>query len=185
MNCFSLSFIPLKSMNNIILIISLQFISMLTFIDALKSGDDSGIEKVDKAMSVFNVVTFPNSACGSSSGYNGTCFTASECTAKGGTSSGSCASSFGVCCVFTLSCGGTSSSNNSYAIISSYSTTSDADPCTYTFCRMNSDVCKLRIDFETLVIADPETMTAPNQATTDGPRYEFRIYLLNFSTISS
>ena len=25
--------------------------------------------------------------------------------------------------------------NNTYAIISSYSTSTDADPCTYTFCR--------------------------------------------------
>ena len=62
----------------------------------------------------------------------------------GGTASGSCASSFGVCCVFSLECGGSTSANNSYAIISSYSVSTDADPCTYTFCRTNTDVCKLR-----------------------------------------
>ena len=39
---------------------------------------------LDKQFSVFNVVTFPNSACGASNGYNGTCFTASECTSKVG-----------------------------------------------------------------------------------------------------
>merc|ERR1719325_246903 len=95
-----------------------------------------------KALSIFNVVTFPNSACGATNGYNGTCYTAAECSSLGGTASGVCASSFGVCCVFSISCGSSSSANNS-----SYSTSTDSDPCKYTFCKTNSDVCKLRIDF--------------------------------------
>ena len=115
------------------------------------------------------MVTFPNSACSASNGYNGTCFTASECEAKGGSASGTCASSFGVCCVFSISCGDTSSANNTYAIISSYSTSSDSDPCTYTFCKSNSDVCKLRIDFDTMVLTSPttyaKTTTEPNTWT--------------------
>merc|ERR1712176_1664613 len=106
------------------------------------SGEDDQ-ERSAKSLSVFNVVTFPNSACGASNGYNGTCFTSSECTTKGG-----------------IACGGSSSANNSYAIISSYSTSSDADPCTYTFCKTNSDVCKLRIDFDTMVLTSPNTMTS-------------------------
>jgi hypothetical protein len=110
-------------------------------------------------LSIFNVVTFPNSACGATSGYNGTCYTAAECSSLGGTASGTCASSFGVCCVFSISCGSSSSSNNTYAIISSYSTSTDADPCTYTFCKTNSDVCKLRIDFDTMVLAAPYTVS--------------------------
>ena len=36
----------------------------------------------ERVLSVFNVVTFPNSACGASNGYNGTCYTSSECTTK-------------------------------------------------------------------------------------------------------
>ena len=59
--------------------------------------------------------------------------------------------------MFTISCGDTSSANNSYAIVSSYSTSSDSDPCTYTFCKTNSDVCKLRIDFDTMVLTSPTT----------------------------
>jgi len=112
-----------------------------------------------KALSVFNVVTFPNSACGATSGYNGTCYTASECSTLGGTASGTCASSFGVCCVFNLACGATTTQNNTYAIISSFSTSSDADPCAYKICKANSDVCKLRIDFDTMVLAAPYTTT--------------------------
>jgi hypothetical protein len=119
------------------------------------------------ALGLFNVVTFPNNVCSSSSGYNGTCYTATECTSLGGTSSGSCAQSFGVCCVFTMDCGGTTSQNNSYAIISSYSTTTDTDPCKYTICRSNSNVCKIRIDFDTMVLSGPYSTTAAN---TDGMR---------------
>ena len=131
--------------------------------------DSSELSRSGKALSVFNVVTFPNSACGASNGYNGTCYTSSECTSKGGTASGTCASSFGVCCVFSIACGGSSSANNSYAIMSSYSVSSDADPCSYTFCKASSDVCKLRIDFDTMVLSDPTTMTS-TAVVTDGAR---------------
>ena len=93
---------------------------------------------------IFNVVRFPNTACGSANNFNGTCYTASECSALGGSSSGSCASGFGVCCVFSLACGGRTNANTSYATITSFSTTSDRDPCTYTYCKCSDDVCKLR-----------------------------------------
>ena len=64
-------------------------------------------------------------------------------------------------------CGSTISANNSYAVISSYSTSSDSDPCTYTFCKTNSDVCKLRIDFDTMVLTAPVTYVAnPTAAST-------------------
>ena len=38
---------------------------------------EAEVSRGGKALSVFNVVTFPNSACGASSGYNGTCYTSS------------------------------------------------------------------------------------------------------------
>ena len=93
---------------------------------------------------IFNVVRFPNDACGSADNFNGTCYTASECSALGGSSSGTCASGFGVCCVFSLACGGRTSANTSYATITSFSVTNDRDPCTYTYCKNSDDVCKLR-----------------------------------------
>ena len=126
-----------------------------------------------KVLSVFNVVKFPNDACAANNGFNGTCFTAEECTTKGGTASGTCASSFGVCCVFSIACGGSTSANNSYALINSYSTSSDADPCTYTFCKTSSDVCKLRIDYDVMVLSPPEGVTLPAAAAsiTDGANF--------------
>ena len=101
-------------------------------------------ERGGRNLSVFNVVSFPNSVCGATNGFNGTCYTASECTSLGGTASGTCASSFGVCCVFNLLCGATTSANTTYATINTFSTSTDADPCTYTYCKNNDDVCKLR-----------------------------------------
>ena len=118
-------------------------------------------EREKKTLSVFNVVKFPNSACGADNGFNGTCYTSSECSSKGGQASGTCASSFGVCCVFSIGCGGSSSANNSYAVMSSYSTSTDSDPCTYTFCPTSFDVCKLRIDFDTMVLTAPSEVTTP------------------------
>jgi len=133
---------------------------LVVLVDAEQTSNKTDTDlhaRSKKALSVFNVVTFPNIACGATTGYNGTCFTASECTSKGGTASGTCASSFGVCCVFNLACGESTTQNNTYAIISSYSTSSDKDPCTYTICKQNADVCKIRIDFDTMVLAGPFT----------------------------
>ena len=49
---------------------------------AEEAGEEAGEEatlstRQEKVFSVFNVVSFPNSACGASSGYNGTCYTSS------------------------------------------------------------------------------------------------------------
>ena len=52
-----------------------------------------------QVFSLFTIVRFANLACTGNNGYNGTCYTSAECSAKGGTGQGSCASGFGVCCV--------------------------------------------------------------------------------------
>ena len=122
---------------------AMLMLSILLFYLAAEAGAESD-PRIRKGMSIFNVVRFLNDPCKGSGSLNGTCYTASECTSLGGSASGSCASSFGVCCVFSLSCGGRTSANTSYAMVSSFSTTTDTDPCTYTYCRCNNDVCKLR-----------------------------------------
>ena len=101
-------------------------------------------ERDDKQFSIFQVIKFPNDACVGAGSLNGTCYTSTECTSLGGSGSGACASSFGVCCVFSLACGGETSANGSYAIINSYSTSTDTDPCIYKYCKTSDDVCKLR-----------------------------------------
>ena len=143
----------------------------------------SNTTREDKFLSVFTVVKFPNDACGSSSGLNGTCYTSSQCESLGGSSSGSCASSFGVCCVFSLSCGGSSSQNNTYASMTAYTISSDPDPCIYTFCKSNSDVCKLRIDYESMNIAGPVTYDSGRTAA-DGYKWGMLVGDCNTDTLT-
>merc|ERR1711971_1427779 len=103
-----------------------------------------------KVLPVFQVVKFPNDVCAGAS-RNGTCYTAEECSTKGGASDGSCSSGFGVCCVFALSCGGSASENQTYLIQSSVTTLTN--PCKYTICPASTDICRIRFDFTTMVLA--------------------------------
>ena len=70
-----------------------------------------------------------------------------------------------------LACGGTTSANNSYAIINSFNVATDTDPCTYTFCKANSDVCKLRIEYTSMVLSPPGVVSgtvAPTDSNSVG-----------------
>jgi len=119
---------------------------------------DVNSTRVEKALSVFSIVKFPNTACVSSTaGRNGTCYTSSECSANSGTASGSCASSFGVCCVFEKSCGSSSVSQNLTYFTSTSRTLGSS--CSLTICKCSTDVCQLRLDFETFALNNPVTLT--------------------------
>jgi len=110
-----------------------------------------------KQLSLFSVVQFPNDECTSSSDSStlGTCLTSSECGDRsGGTSDGSCAAGFGVCCVVSSStCGASLSSNISYirnpGYPSAYTPTS-AGTCEFTISKANDGICQLRLDFQTM-----------------------------------
>lgn len=132
--------------------------------------------KTGKVFSLFSVVTFKNTGCksqsamttGQSAVRNGTCFTSSECTSKGGTASGNCAAGFGVCCLFLISSSGSTINQNcSYirnpSFPSVYSATS---ALTYTVSKCSTDVCYLRLDFETFNILGPASSTEPSAAST-------------------
>merc|ERR1712127_1119040 len=118
--------------------------------------------KEAKAFSLFNVVTFQNDACTSTSITTGSgarigqCFTAEECTAKGGTASGGCAMGFGTCCLFTQSeCGGQVDNNCTHIQNVGFptaltGTAATALPnCNYQINKAQEDVCSLRLDFLT------------------------------------
>ena len=49
---------------------------------------------------LFSVVQFPNEECTTALDVNvkGICMNSDECTTRGGTSDGKCASGFGICC---------------------------------------------------------------------------------------
>ena len=59
----------------------------------------------------------------------------------------------------TLSCGGSSSENNTY-IVQSSTTTAPATPCTYKICPCSTDICRIRYDFTSNVLATQVTSSA-------------------------
>merc|ERR1711899_555443 len=120
---------------------------------------EDGQDREAKILPIFQVVKFPNDVCAGSS-RNGTCYTAEECSSKSGTNDGSCASGFGVCCTFALSCGDSSSEDQTYLVQSSV--TSLTSPCTYTICKCSTNICRIRFDFTTFVLG-----TAVGDCTTD------------------
>jgi len=126
------------------------------FLLSPSASSEAEIEKGGRAFSLFSIVQFPNAGCtaASSTTTYGTCYTSTECTTKGGTADGNCASGFGVCCLITSStCGSTISTNTSYVrnpnYPSSYTPTSTGS-CTFTVKKTNDDICQLRLDFQTM-----------------------------------
>merc|ERR1712038_1724166 len=124
--------------------------------------------KKPKEFSLFSVVTFQNKECTTDTSLaggatQGTCYSATECTDKGGTKSGNCASGFGVCCAFLNTAAATStiSENRTRLRNTDYpSTQSDtaAKSIVYTINKMSSDICQIRLDFTTFVIGGPNNI---------------------------
>ncbi|XP_059350383.1 uncharacterized protein LOC130698532 isoform X1 [Daphnia carinata] len=137
----------------------------------IRNSTGSEGQREEKFLSLFSIVRFPNTLCVASNSYNGTCLTTAECSAKGGTASGTCASGFGVCCVLTIqTCGATTSLNNTYwqnnGFSSAYTT---AGQCSLFVSRASSDVDQLRLEFLTFTLAQPDsaTLSTTGQCITD------------------
>merc|ERR1711963_1127274 len=120
-----------------------------------------------RAVSFFNIVKFPNDICNSSEGNrNGTCYTKEECSQRNGLQMGTYAEGYGVCCIITLSCGGTSSDNCTYLI--QESTSSPTTPCSYKICSANKAICRIRFDFIQFDIEGPTVPSGSAAAEVDG-----------------
>jgi len=116
----------------------------------------SANDREEKFLSVFQIVKFKNDACSADDGNTGVCFTEAECSAKGGVASGSCASAFGVCCVFTVgACSGTVVQNNTYIQSPNYPAPAPVGMCMYTLNKCDSNICQFRFEFEDVMISDP------------------------------
>ncbi|CAG9138310.1 unnamed protein product, partial [Plutella xylostella] len=114
-------------------------------------------QKESRFLSLFTVVTFPNGGCAGASGDNGTCMTARECSARGGSANGYCANGFGLCCIFMTSCGSTTSENGTYFVNAGYPSGHDGSgSCELTIVKNHPDVCQIRLDFDRFTIAGPE-----------------------------
>lgn len=148
----------------------------------------------EKAFSLFSVVQFDNKPCQSQSGSNsrsiginrnGTCYTATECGNKGGTSSGNCASGFGVCCIFIISntTSTTAKENNTYiqnpSFPSVYTSTSSI---TYKVEKMKKGICAFRLDFDIFFIEAP---TSTVESTASGGKCEDTFKLTTTTSYNS
>jgi len=132
----------------------ISFICFTSLMNFTFGKDAERNDNNHKALSVLQVVKFPNDGCNTTSdGVYGVCYSGTECTSLGGTASGSCASGFGVCCAFTTTCGGVVSLNNTYFS----SSDSDSSPCSVKVCKSQSDICLIRLNFDKFDIAQPST----------------------------
>merc|ERR1739844_508093 len=134
---------------------------------SLCRGRSEKSERVGKLFSLFNVVQFRNDACQTNEELSdntyrvGTCYTSSECASKSGKAAGNCAAGFGVCCLLAKNSNETavtSNVNNTYfqnpEFDSAYKGTS---AITYTIEKEKSDICFIRLDFETFALKGPLT----------------------------
>jgi len=140
----------------------LAFIAITTT-NALPGIGREALQQKTGRIGIFNVVRFPNDVCTGTGSMNGTCYTAEECSDRDGTEAGSCADGFGVCCVISLSCGGSASENCTY--LTQASTTAPTSPCSYTICPVSTSVSRIRLEFNTFVIAGPGAVTAATLTT--------------------
>jgi hypothetical protein len=116
-----------------------------------------------KLFSLFAVVTFPNNQCQTVSDTSmfGTCLSSTECLTSGGTSDGNCAAGFGVCCMFqVIACGGAFIQNCTYIANPSFPSvfTTENTPCEYIAAPSSTEICQLRLDFDTFELGAPSTM---------------------------
>lgn len=124
----------------------------------------------ERMFSMFSIVNFPNLECTTALGDVGTCMKASECSSKDGLVSGSCASGFGSCClIYNKACGNEILTHNITYLLNpgypaSYST---ASTCTWTMEKVSLDICYIRLDFDQLTIANPDTTGNAGTCTTD------------------
>jgi len=126
-------------------------------------------EKLAKHFSLFSVVTFGNEECTSGTSITGgatagTCYSSTECSDKKGMASGNCASGFGVCCVFlnTGAASATITENRTRlrnAEYPSIATATTVQSIVYTVNKMKDDICQIRLDFDSFVIAGPSVST--------------------------
>lgn len=119
-----------------------------------KTVEQDGGKKQGRVFSLFSIVTFPNTDCTftSASTSKGLCLTASECSTSGGTTDGSCAAGFGVCCnIVKKTCGDTVTKNSTY--VKSGAISLDTKTCKFSIQPVQSDICQIRLDFVTFVTA--------------------------------
>jgi len=115
-----------------------------------------GSNREEKFLSIFQIVKFKNEACPADSGDTGLCYTEAECTLKGGVASGTCASSFGVCCGFTISANeGVVTEDNTYITNPEYPDPAATGMYTYSIQKCDDSIVQFRIEFIDVMLSGP------------------------------
>merc|ERR1712241_848170 len=143
-------------------------ITLSYFLLCLSSSD--GMELNARArnpqalLNIFQITTFPNEECTATNGLSGVCLSTSECDGLRGFADGNCAVGFGICCILSSSsCGDTISRNLTYVRNPGYpGKYSTAGDCKWEIAKLSEDICQIRLDFQTMVIADPNVATDPS-----------------------
>jgi len=154
------------ALNGICVLISL--VVLLSDIHGVLSNDAGSQElttREKRVIPLLSVVRFKNEECspptGSAAptGTDGVCYSSTECTSKGGTAAGSCASGFGICCYLSVTaCGGTVNDNSTYISNVGYPSTvtsATSGSCTYTINYCSTEICQIRLYFNKMVLAQP------------------------------
>jgi len=143
----------------------------LCLISCNAAPQDSGQSRAERATSLFSIVKFANDDCPATTAPNnaqtgrfGTCYTAAECENRNGRAGASCAEGFGICCEFSLDgaagrSASVASTNEKNTIIQETGTTASG-MVTYQVCPCSADVCRIRFDFDELVLAEKVTGTS-------------------------
>ncbi|GFW18352.1 CUB domain-containing protein [Trichonephila clavipes] len=115
---------------------------------------------LNKDRSVFTIVRFLNIPCSSINGkLTGICYSLTDCVRMHGAQVGTCASGFGVCCIFQRSCGSITNQNSTHFTNPGFpNPVSDSSDtvCTLTLLRPPKvPICQVRLDFLDFAIANP------------------------------
>lgn len=139
-------------------------LSLYLTLTAVSSFEASNT-RLKKHFSLFSVVQFNNEECTTDTtptggATQGTCYTSTECSTKGGVSAGRCASGFGVCCAFIDATEANAQiMENRTRLRNGEFPQTDASTTNlniaYTINKMQSDICQIRLDFGTFVIGGP------------------------------
>ncbi|CAH1726097.1 unnamed protein product [Aphis gossypii] len=117
----------------------------------------SSLKKQNRLLSLFTIVKFDNEPCYSSSGDSGICMTSTECYQHRGVPIGSCANSYGVCCLSLSTCGQTIRENGTYFVNAGYPDgLNNTGTCQVTIHKLSPHICQFRLDFERFSIMGPE-----------------------------
>lgn len=111
---------------------------------------------------VLNFISVPVSdECLSDDGRRtGVCLNAYECKIQQGVSQGQCALGFGVCCVFTATCGGEAFNNITHFVSPHFPGLSHGSKsCQFTVKKISPQISQLRFDFVHFNLAQPNRKT--------------------------